>query len=222
MKNPVILVDNSEDILMKDRKLQVHNDEETSTNNTDDKTEKPGKDKCSFPTFSKTVLDMFITDETDINQMSEDRCETEDFTVTSVHNINKPTAIVKPCQKFEVENLLNKNKDDIDKIFSSEKENKALDAEEIQSYEYRKQVKEPEVIDKSEEDILKLESKLKGVNEEKQLISEKVESVVENNKQMMMIVEEFEKTINQLVEEKEREEVCQQITIERFFNEEMK
>ena len=58
---------------------------------------------------------------------------------------------------------------------------------------------------------------MKSAENETKLLSEGIKIVEEDNKQMMTIVDEFEKTINQLVMEKEREEICQQIVMERLW-----
>ena len=70
-------------------------------------------------------------------------------------------------------------------------------------------------VPRSEEDIIEIACKLKDVEKEIMTFSGKINHAEENNRQMMMIVEEFEKTVSQLVVEKEREEVCQQIQRER-------
>jgi hypothetical protein len=62
-----------------------------------------------------------------------------------------------------------------------------------------------------------MKNKLKSVEKETKSLCADIKHVEENNKQMMTIVEEFEKTINQLVMEKEREEICQQIVMERLW-----
>ena len=67
----------------------------------------------------------------------------------------------------------------------------------------------------TEKDVNEKEYKLKRVENETKSICKDIKYVEENNKQMMTIVDEFEKTINQLVIEKEREEICQQIVMER-------
>ena len=57
---------------------------------------------------------------------------------------------------------------------------------------------------------------MKGVENEMNLVIEELQHVEEENSQMMMIVEEFEKTFSQLLVEKERENVRQQLVMERF------
>ena len=61
---------------------------------------------------------------------------------------------------------------------------------------------------------------MKSVEKETKSLSEDIKYVEENNKQMMTIVDEFEKTINQLVMEKEREEIYQHIVMERLWKKE--
>ena len=68
----------------------------------------------------------------------------------------------------------------------------------------------------TEKDIKEIEYTLKSVEKETKSLSEDIKDVEENNNQMKMIVDEFEKTINQLVIEKEREDICQQIMMERL------
>ena len=61
---------------------------------------------------------------------------------------------------------------------------------------------------------------MKSVEKATKSLSEDIKYVEENNKQMMTIVDEFEKTINQLVMEKEREEIYQHIVMERLWKKE--
>ena len=67
-----------------------------------------------------------------------------------------------------------------------------------------------------EEDIIEIACKVKGVENEMNLVSEELKHVEEENSQMMIIVEEFEKTFSQLLLVKERENVRQQLVMERF------
>ena len=102
----------------------------------------------------------------------------------------KPTAIVKPClETLSEANKLHKN-------------NQALNS--------FKQ-KPPK-----EEDMIEIACKVKGVETEMNLASEELKHVEKENSQMMMIVEEFEKTFSQLLVEKDRENIRQQLVMERF------
>ena len=99
------------------------------------------------------------------------------------------------------------SKDIHDNLNSLSKENK-LDNE-------NKEITRTKMI--TEKDVNEKEYKLKRVENETKSICKDIKYVEENNKQMVTIVEEFEKTINQLVMEKEREDVCQQIVMERLL-----
>ena len=57
---------------------------------------------------------------------------------------------------------------------------------------------------------------MKGVENKMNLVIEELQHVEEENSQMMIIVEEFEKTFSQLLVEKERENVRQQLVMKSF------
>ena len=91
--------------------------------------------------------------------------------------------------------------------------------QEIESDEFNKEEDETNKsneTNKTKEDIVKIYNKIKSIDRVRKSTIQESKTVEENNTQMMMIVEEFEKTINHLVVEKEREEVCQQIVMERL------
>jgi len=177
-----------------------------------------GKDE----TFTKTIIG--------------DKTKIDDFQLqeNSANNTTKPTAVVKPCQKIEeVDPPLETNEDSLKKLSSNKncelsedsKTTETQDREiDIKHCEVKEEINvEHEVIHtkelKSEEDIIEIDLKIKSVNKEQLMLREEIKVVEASNMQMMIIVEEFEKTINQLMEEKEREEVCQQIILDRILNE---
>ena len=180
------------------------------------------------------------------DQMSENddiRHETEDLTILSGSKSmpNKPVAIVKPCQNLSDPEIVKENYSiinlnlkvsDLKKVNSTQKEDTNTDENKYIDDDL-KYLSKKEKIDKenieitrtktiTEKDVTEIEYKLKGVKKETKSLSEDIQHVEENNKQMMMIVEEFEKTINQLVMEKEREEMCQQIVMERLWRKKKK
>merc|ERR1712142_607248 len=67
--------------------------------------------------------------------------------------------------------------------------------------------------------LAKLANNVKEKQKEIDLLKHDLLQNTESNKQMMMIVEEFEKTIGQLIAEKEREQVCHEIERDRVQNE---
>jgi len=177
-----------------------------------------GKDE----TFTKTIIG--------------DKTKIDDFQLqeNSANNTTKPTAVVKPCQKIEeVDPPLETNEDSLKKLSSNKncelsEESKTAETQDreidIKHCEVKEEINvEHEVIHtkelKSEEDIIEIDLKTKSVNKEQLMLREEIKVVEASNMQMMIIVEEFEKTINQLMEEKEREEVCQQIILDRILNE---
>merc|ERR1719233_107408 len=177
-----------------------------------------GKDQ----TWTNTIID----DKTKTDQLQQEH--------NSDNQTIKPTAVVKPCQKIEVEdqpkekdeNSLKKSKLNLNSEFSNELTTPATKDKGI--IIKRCEAKEEKIIEhevihaketKTEEDILEIDLKIKSMDKEKIMISEEIKTVEASNMQMMIIVEEFERTINQLMEEKEREEVCQQIILDRIFNE---
>ena len=207
-----------------------------------------GRETSSLPTLSETVLNMFIEDDNQMSQNYDIINEIEDFRIIpgSLFMPNKPTAIIKPCQKTDVEDIIidqeiTKERDSTEKStmnlkmydskqlslnqqtnesteFKSEEETKDYYDEITSSSkeeDERKEKTRSTTVSRTEEDITDIASKLKGVEKETKAASEEIEQVEENNRQMMIIVDKFEKTISQLVMEKEREEVCHQIVMER-------
>ena len=179
-------------------------------------------DNGKVETFTKTIIG--------------DKTKIDDFQLqeNSANNTTKPTAVVKPCQKIEeVDPPLETNEDSLKKLSSNKncelsEESKITETQDreidIKHCEVREEINvEHEVIHtkelKSEEDIIEIDLKIKSVNKEQLMLREEIKVVEASNMQMMIIVEEFEKTINQLMEEKEREEVCQQIILDRILNE---
>merc|ERR1712142_1160710 len=77
---------------------------------------------------------------------------------------------------------------------------------------------EARLLDKDKE-LAKLTNNVKEKQKEIDLLKHDLLQNTESNKQMMMIVEEFEKTIGQLIAEKEREQVCHEIERDRVQNE---
>merc|ERR1719233_2717416 len=145
-----------------------------------------GKDQ----TWTNTIID----DKTKTDQLQQEH--------NSDNQTIKPTAVVKPCQKIEVEDQPKEKDED-----SLKKSKLNLNSE------FSNELSTPATKDKGII-IKRCEAK-----EEKIMISKEIKTVEASNMQMMIIVEEFERTINQLMEEKEREEVCQQIILDRIFNE---
>ena len=175
---------------------------------------KVGTESSDLPTLSETMLSII-----DANQVSENddiRNETDDITILPdiQSKPNKPTAIVKPCPKSDTKFMITEPeiKDILDDVNSLLKEKK-LDNENKEIL--RKNTR-------TEKDVKEMKNKLKKVEKETKSLSEDIKYVEENSKQIMTIVDEFEKTINQLMMEKEREEICQQIVMERLSKKERK
>jgi len=161
-----------------------------------------------------------------------------EITADILSSLNKPTAIVKPCQntglqevKIECENIkiydsikcstkILKNKD-----LKEEPKVEESNCTESYSIQTDTHTKESKLEDggnkdfgpKTEEDFVEIACKLKCIEKEIMAFSKEKEHVENNNRQMIKIVEEFEKTIKELVVEKEREDVCQQIVMERII-----
>ena len=151
--------------------------------------------------LSKTELSMFTVDADQVSKNDDIPHGNEDLTI-SQSMPSKPVAIVNPCQKRDV------------KIRDVHDETNLL-LKEKQIYEENKEITITKKI--TEKDVKEIEYRLKSAENETKLLSEGIKIVEEDNKQMMTIVDEFEKTINQLVMEKEREEICQQIVMERLW-----
>jgi hypothetical protein len=170
---------------------------------------KVGTESSDLPTLSETMLS--IVDADQVSENDDIRNETDDLTILPdiQSKPNKPTAIVKPCPKSETTFMITEHgiKDIHDGVNSLLKEKK-LDNENKEIL--RKNTR-------TEKDVKEMKNKLKSVEKETKSLSKDIKDVEENNKQMMTIVEEFEKTINQLVMKKEREEICQQIVMERLW-----
>merc|ERR1719233_544185 len=177
------------------------------------------KENDALQNNSNTLLDN-SKDETWTNTIIDDKTKTDQLQQehNSDNKTTKPTAVVKPCQKIEVENQpkekdedsLKKSKLNLNSEFSNElttpaTEDKGIIFKLCEAKEEK--IIEHEVIHaketKTEEDILEIDLKIKSVDEEKIMISEEIKTVEASNMQMMIIVEEFERTINQLMEEKE-------------------
>jgi len=77
---------------------------------------------------------------------------------------------------------------------------------------------EARLLDKDKE-LSRIAITVKEKQNEIDLLKHELQQNSESNKQMMMIVEEFEKTIGQLIAEKEREQVCHEIERDRVQNE---
>eukprot|EP00090_Calanus_glacialis_P047032 TRINITY_DN9522_c0_g1_i2.p1 TRINITY_DN9522_c0_g1~~TRINITY_DN9522_c0_g1_i2.p1 ORF type:complete len:364 (-),score=132.45 TRINITY_DN9522_c0_g1_i2:126-1064(-) len=170
------------------------------------------------------------------------RHETEDLTILSGSKSmpNKPVAIVKPCQNLSDPEIVKENYSiinlnlkvsDLKKVNSPQQEDTNTGViskdeskdihDDLNSLSKEKKIdNENKEITRTkmitEKDVNEKEYKLKRVENETKSICKDIKYVEENNKQMVTIVEEFEKTINQLVMEKEREDVCQQIVMERI------
>ena len=207
-----------------------------------------GRETSNLTTLSETVLSMFIEDDYQMSQNDDIINEVEEFTIIpgSLFMPNKPTAIIRPCQKNDVEDIMTdkeitKEKNSTEnltmnlKIYDSKQlslnqqqnESKEFKSEEETKDDYdeitastkeedeSKEMTRMTIIPRTEETITDIASKLKLAEKETKAVSEEIKQVEENNRQMMIIVDKFEKTISQLVAEKEREEVCQQIVMER-------
>jgi len=194
-----------------------------------------GKEDDTLQNSYTTLLDNG-KDETCTKSVIDNKTKIDDFQQqeNSANNTTKPTAVVKPCQKIEVvDPPLETNEDSLKKLSSNKncelsEESKTTETQDreidIKHCEVKEEINvEHEVIHtkelKSEEDIIEIDLKIKSVNKEQLMLREEIKVVEASNMQMMIIVEEFEKTINQLMEEKEREEVCQQIILDRILNE---
>ena len=189
------------------------------TTNMEPSTESSTIGNANLPTLSEAVLSMFVETGKQRSQSNEVQNYSRDLIVAdSLHNSDKPTAIVKPCKKIYIEDVkregkITSNDDSIIELLGNSNTNYiTINKQEIESKEDDK----INVSNKTKEDIIKLDNKIKSIDRERKSTIEETKTIEENNKQMMMIVEEFEKTINQLVVEKEREEVCQQIVMERL------
>jgi len=77
---------------------------------------------------------------------------------------------------------------------------------------------EARLLDKDKE-LARLNESVKDKQKEIDQLKLDLQQNTESNKQMMIIVEEFEKTIGQLIAEKEREQVCNEIARDRIQNE---
>jgi len=77
---------------------------------------------------------------------------------------------------------------------------------------------EARLLDKDKE-LSRLTDTVNGKQREIDMLKHDLQQNTESNKQMMMIVEEFEKTIGQLIAEKEREQVYNEIARDRVQNE---
>lgn len=77
---------------------------------------------------------------------------------------------------------------------------------------------EARLLDKDKE-LSRQTDNVKEKQNEIDMLKHDLQQNTESNKQMMMIVEEFEKTIGQLIGEKEREQVCNEIARDRVQNE---
>ena len=73
---------------------------------------------------------------------------------------------------------------------------------------------EARLLDKDKE-LSRIATTVKEKQNEIDMLKHDLQQNTESNKQMMMIVEEFEKTIGQLIAEKEREQVCHEIERDR-------
>ena len=185
-----------------------------------------------------SVLSVFTVEANQVSGNDDKRNETHDVPIPPASMPNKPTAIVKPCQKIVNKNdstmklNLNLKTSDLKKVNSPQQEDTNTGV--ISNYESKdihddlnslskekkidnenKEITRTKMI--TEKDVNEKEYKLKRVENETKSICKDIKYVEENNKQMVTIVEEFEKTINQLVMEKEREDVCQQIVMERLL-----
>jgi len=79
-------------------------------------------------------------------------------------------------------------------------------------------IHEARLLEKDKE-LAVLSQRMTSRDDEVEELRKEFNSCGEENKQMMMIVDEFEKTIGQILAEKEREQVCSQIERERVSNE---
>merc|ERR1719300_1525120 len=68
-------------------------------------------------------------------------------------------------------------------------------------------------------ELARLNESVKDKQKEIDQLKLDLQQNTESNRQMMIIVEEFEKTIGQLIAEKEREQVCNEIARDRIQNE---
>ena len=204
------------------------------------------RETSNLTTLSETVLSMFIEDDYQMSQNDDIINEVEEFTIIpgSLFMPNKPTAIIRPCQKNDVEDIMTdkeitKEKNSTEnltmnlKIYDSKQlslnqqqnESKEFKSEEeskddeitssTKEEDESKKITRMTIIPRTEEDITDIAIKLISVEKETKSVSKEIKQVEENNRQMMTIVDKFEKTISKLVAEKEREEVCQHIVMER-------
>eukprot|EP00092_Neocalanus_flemingeri_P000503 GFUD01000534.1.p1 GENE.GFUD01000534.1~~GFUD01000534.1.p1 ORF type:complete len:772 (-),score=285.04 GFUD01000534.1:166-2481(-) len=77
---------------------------------------------------------------------------------------------------------------------------------------------EARLLDKDKE-LSRVTDTVREKQKEIEFLKHDLQQNTESNRQMMIIVEEFEKTIGQLIAEKEREQVCNEISRDRIQNE---
>ena len=107
----------TESDLIKDTNLPRKNEQcQEDSDITEERKETNPKPNKNFPTLSETVMNMFIEGKTHISEIEEGKSDTEEFRLELIQNPNKPTAIVKPCQKIDIEDLITKTKEDPIKI----------------------------------------------------------------------------------------------------------
>jgi len=163
---------------------------------------------------------------------------------------SKPTAIVKPCHKTDIEyteqiheditkecekqldNVIG-DKSIVEEIIEPVKDNNELpknvtndaiinhtnteDCNEIQPTVIDEKVIE-QVVEVKQEDLDLLSAKIVQCEDEIRKHNEEIKRVESNNEQMLIVVDEFERTIQQIVKDKEKENVClfiQKETVER-------
>ena len=202
------------------------------------------------------VLDIFTDNkqETVNEEDNKDDLNTScDVLLPKANEINassKPTAIVKPCHKTDIEytekipeditkecekqldNVIG-DKSIVEEIIEPVKDNNELpknvtndaiinhtnteDCNEIQPTVIDEKVIE-QVVEVKQEDLDLLSAKIVQCEDEIRKHNEEIKRVESNNEQMLIVVDEFERTIQQIVKDKEKENVClfiQKETVER-------
>jgi len=204
--------------------------------------------KISKKDKSNSILEKYpnyVKSEKKPNELDKSECETLDIskllTNNQINNPDKPTAIVKPClatDNYSEDEDFNFTKDvytndgkwevkstkdvynNIDKkeAVISEENNKVRKRDGIYTNPI-KNIDEEIHIHTEKPTADELINQIRKTDEEIQKVTKNLNYVTENSSQIMIIVEQFEKTIADLIKEKERENVCLDIQTERLVSE---
>jgi len=202
------------------------------------------------------VLDIFTDNKQEVVKEEDNKddlntsCDVLLPKASEITASSKPTAIVKPCHKTdieyteqipedfnkecqkELENVIS-DKSIVEEIIETVKDNNELpknvtndavinhtnaeDCNEIQPAVIDENVIE-QVVEVRQEDLDELTAKIVQCDDDIRKHNEEIKRVESNNEQMLIVVDEFERTIQQIVKDKEKENVClfiQKETVER-------